>query len=315
MIAVIAVAVTITIVVLHSGSDGRGGKNGTGATSDIVSAEDTGSIGIITDEPTCDKFMPINNALAALEKKGWSDRNPSIPATEWSADQRTQYEEIAAAMRNTADQYVTLAKQTPHRVVRELYEQSIAYARSYADSVPNYTAQDEQLARTFISATNVIVNVCESITYGSAGGRAILADPQPGSHQVPALEDPAKPTRFLTSPDSTCKGAIANSTDTSRGLSEWLKIDASIPATEWTSEQNAINDAASQTMLSSADRAAELATRTKNTVLQDFLDLAAQYQRVYVKAVPTYVAADSYLASAGNQANAIVTAACLAVGG
>jgi hypothetical protein len=34
---------------------------------------------------------------------------------------------MALAMRSAADQTVSLAKQTPHRVVRELYEQNTAY--------------------------------------------------------------------------------------------------------------------------------------------------------------------------------------------
>ena len=44
-------------------------------------------------------------------------------------------------MRNAADQTVNLVKMTPHRVMRELYEQFIAYARAFADAVPTYTAQ------------------------------------------------------------------------------------------------------------------------------------------------------------------------------
>ena len=51
------------------------------------------------------------------------------------------YESVGKAMRSAADQTVNLVKSTPHRVMRELYEQFIAYARAFADTVPTYTRQ------------------------------------------------------------------------------------------------------------------------------------------------------------------------------
>jgi len=41
---------------------------------------------------------------------------------------------------------VALAKRTPHRVMRELYEQFIAYSRAYADRIPTYTPPDDNFA-------------------------------------------------------------------------------------------------------------------------------------------------------------------------
>ena len=39
------------------------------------------------------------------------------------------YDTVGKAMADAADQTVNLVKMTPHRVMRELYEQFIAYAR------------------------------------------------------------------------------------------------------------------------------------------------------------------------------------------
>ncbi len=47
---------------------------------------------------------------------------------------------------------VNLAKQTPHRVVRELYEQYIAYGRAYVDSIPTYMPADDVLADVNVSS-------------------------------------------------------------------------------------------------------------------------------------------------------------------
>ncbi len=51
------------------------------------------------------------------------------------------YEAVGKAMRNAADQTVNLVKVTPHRVMRELYEQFIAYARAFTDNIPHVHSQ------------------------------------------------------------------------------------------------------------------------------------------------------------------------------
>ena len=115
-------------------------------TSDIASANDKGPIRILTEDPTCAAWTPIGDTFAAQALKGWDDRDPSIPASAWTPEQRVQHEAIADAMRSAADQTVALVKKTPHRVMRELYEQSIAYWRTYAEQIPTYVPTDDHLA-------------------------------------------------------------------------------------------------------------------------------------------------------------------------
>ncbi len=143
LLAVIGVTAAITISV--TGDDGGNGSPTSPTASEIASANDTGPATIITEDPTCAAWMPINNTLAQIEKNGWDKRDPSIPAANWTPELRAQYEEVGRAMRNAADQTVPLVKLTPHRVVRELYEQFIAYARAYSDAIPTYTPVDQHL--------------------------------------------------------------------------------------------------------------------------------------------------------------------------
>ena len=100
----------------------------------MASADDKGPANIITEDPSCAAWTPINQTFVEIQKKGWDERDPSIPATDWTPEQRAQYDEVGRAMRAAADQTVPLAKLTPHRVMRELYEQFIAYARAYSDA-------------------------------------------------------------------------------------------------------------------------------------------------------------------------------------
>ena len=128
------IGVTIGATLLFT--RGGGGTSATPSTSasadDIASADDTGPVSIITDEPTCKTFNGINNSLAATQAKGWGDQRersapqPSGPPISGLKFMRSQ--RLCA----TPPIIETLARQTPHRVVRELYEQFIAFGRAYA---------------------------------------------------------------------------------------------------------------------------------------------------------------------------------------
>jgi hypothetical protein len=65
-------------------------------------------------------------------------------------------------------------------------------------------------------------------------------------------------------------------------------------------------------MEESADRLQELGERSGNLTLQDFAMLAAQYRRAYAQSVPTYIAADNYLADAALYLTGVVRGACMA---
>src|SRR4051794_32951096 len=172
-IAVLAViAVTVVITVLVVGKDSGSSPNPTptnGNGSDFASANDKGPVGIITEDPTCAAWGRINDAVVSEEKTvGWSNRDQSVPASAWSPDQRSMYDKVGKAMRSAADQTVGLAKLTPHRVMRELYLQFIAYSRALAEKMPQYTAEDKQWGTAPDTVGSSLVSICAAITAGSA---------------------------------------------------------------------------------------------------------------------------------------------------
>src|SRR5579875_2501907 len=310
LIAAIAVAVAVTLAVTRGGSggspnDGRGSQT----SSDVASTNDTGPVTVITDEPTCDKFTPINSGFANQAKNGWNDRDPSIPVADWSPDQRAQYTAMGTAMRNTADQFVHLARQTPHRVVREFYEQFIAYARAYADSLGNYTASDDHLALVATNASSAIYYVCQAISQGSAStwGPSVPAAPAPSHPATP--RDPANPQLFLSARDPICDNWNALADRYHSDAAPWLTLDSRTPATQWTADQKSIIDGVEPVMSTYADNVEQLGHRSSNPAIQDFATFIAQYLRAYVRGLPTYIPSDSYLAAATNATNAIVVEA------
>ena len=139
LLVVIGVTAAVTISVTRDGG-GDGGPAPTGDTFGLASADDKGPANIITEDPSCAAGAGLmghwrihrrDGSIATRLYLPRSGRLTSVPSTTALAD----------AMRDAADQSVQLAKLTPHRVVRELYEQFIAYARAYSDAIPTYTSR------------------------------------------------------------------------------------------------------------------------------------------------------------------------------
>src|SRR5262245_24522058 len=152
LLAVIAVTVVITVLVVgkDSGTSPTPGRT-SGNGSEIASANDKGPVGIITEDPTCESWRRINDSVAAAQKGvSWPERDQTVPASAWTPQQRSMYEAVGKATGGAADKVVGIVKLTPHRVMRELYEQFIAYSRAFVDGIPSYTASEKD--RAFASA-------------------------------------------------------------------------------------------------------------------------------------------------------------------
>jgi hypothetical protein len=215
-------------------------------------------------------------------------------------------------MARTADQTVQLAKVTPHRVMRELYEQFIAYSRAYVDAIPTYTEPDNDLVGVASATSNALTDICTAISYKSAAARAPLVEAPPDPTDIVKPTDPAAPQRFLAVPDATCSEWIQTlkEFDTDTIAIAWQKIDGNIIASQWNAEQRRTIDAVIPLMNTLAEDIQELGLRSDNPTLQDFAVLAAQYRRAYAKALPSYSTPDSYLAAASADLTSAIADAC-----
>ena len=279
----------------------------------FASAGDAAAVGIITDDPTCADWTGIDANLQAAEQTSWSGRDPSIPASEWTPSRRDSYDSVAAAMRTAADQTAALARQTPHRVMRELYEQTVAYLRAYADSLPTYTAVDDHLELTAAATRSALSSVCTSIGNGSAQRATSTAAGKPPTASPASTGDP---TPFLVPPtDPVCTQWHALVAKYTAGFAAWRATDAGVPAVQWSAAQRSVDDAVTPVMSAFADEADTLAGGTSNGVFQDFATLAAQYRRAYAAALPTYEPTDAALTKTASAATLALDEACTATEG
>jgi ABC transport system ATP-binding/permease protein len=295
------------------GADDRTPAAVPGPSPGVASAHDIGPVAVIVEDPTCAAWASINDTLARREAGTMGDRDRSIPASAWTAEQRALYQDAGQAMRSAAAQTVGLALLTPHRVMRELYEQFLAYANAYAASIPAYSPADNNLAATADSVSSALGAICGAISAGSAAARGPLVAAQAAPPEVLPPADPADPHRYLSGPNAVCVDWTSTLEQFGAATTAWQQIDPNIPAYVWTPQQAAVNEAAVPVMTSYANELEELGRRSANPTLQDFAALAAQYRRALVAAVPTYTAADNHLANAATYLSTTILGACSTV--
>jgi hypothetical protein len=318
---VAALATIVAVVVLFTGGgsgvpkgalpDNGSGQEGAG---EVASAKDIGPITVITEDRTCAAWTSINSELAHSGEGLWNDRDRSVPASAWTPKLRTQFMMAAQSMRGAAVQTVGLVKLTPHRVMRELYQQFIAYAIAYAVRVPKYTPVDDNLAGAANSASSALGSICAAIADGPAAARGPMVHPSAPPSDIAPVGNPDNPQPFLTTTNPVCDDWKSGLEQFGRDTAAWQKLDPNIPAIYWNREQKAVNYGVAQAMKAYASKVEQLGRQSDNAIWQDFANLSAQYRRAFVVALPTYTPTDNHLANAANYASTIILGACVAVG-
>lgn len=325
LVAVIGVTAAVTLSVANKGDGDSGGPAAPTAAPpaasvsgaahpDIASANDTGPVAVITEDPSCATRYPIATTFENRTKNGWEKRDPAVPATAWTPEVRAQYEGAAQAFRDAADQLIPSAKLTPHRVMRELYEQFIAYGRAYSDSIATYTQIDDQLALAANSASDSIDRICAAIGYGSAAARGPLVPALPSPSEVAPVRDPAEAQKLLSEPNPVCPEWDSAMAQFNADTASWQGTNAMIPRTEWSPEQGRIIDEVVPTMKHFNTQLSALGRRSDNPTLRDFAALAVQYRNAYLESLPTFTPADRYLANASIRIVGLVVSACKTFG-
>ena len=312
VLLVISISVGVTLIVTRDDGD-EPSQTADASTSDIASANDTGPVAIIMEEPTCKAFIPINDSLAAIQQTGWGDSRSRLGAlSSWTSEQRSQVGAVADAMTNASDQFVSLARMTPHRVMRELYEQYIAYARAFVASLPRYSPRDNALATVNVAIGNSLAAICLAVDNG-ASGRMVAVTPLDSPARTAPVSDPAQPERFLTQMNPLCGSWVPREARLGGELSEWSGLNANKVAAQWSPLERSIQEQATTALKQYAEEMAPAASDSGNPVIDDFGSLSALYLKAYASAADTYTSADSWLSTAGLRLSNVVTDACRVV--
>ncbi|WP_207549626.1 hypothetical protein [Mycobacterium syngnathidarum] len=316
LVAVIAVSIVGTVLVLRSDSGGGNGStpSAQNGDSEFASANDLGPANIITEDPTCDAWGKVARGLAdKLKSIGWDDRDTTVSADSWTPGQRAMFENASKIMDEAAGQTRNLVKLTPHRVMRELYQQFIAYNSAFVSRIPTYSAGDNGNVLVMNALGTATSNVCSAIDYRSAQPVAPLVSEPKAPTAAPHEPVSNESQLFLTDTNPICKEWSDVADEYSDKTAAWRALDPNTPGSAWTSEERAINDAVGPIMLKNADAIERLGRQSENPTLEDFATLAAQYRRGYVATLSSYTDVDNFLAESAAQLVGSVYWACKAV--
>ncbi|MBU8814329.1 hypothetical protein [Mycolicibacterium goodii] len=313
MAVVLAIALTAVVTVLivrpDSGTSTAQG-NPDATNSEFASAGDDGPVTIITDDPTCDAWNKLLTEYSSVVNGDqWDERDPTIPASSWTPEQRAMYESAGKAMSHVSGQAERLAMNTPHRVMRVLYEQYIAYSRAFIERIPSYLAKDDGFVSASNAAGNSLANICGAIRYRSAHAVAPLVQTVPAPETNVTPQNPVTSTQLLK-PGSICEDWDAMVKRSSEETEAWRTIDKNIPASDWTPEQKSINEAAAAAMRANADQIEQLGRKSGDPTVEGIAILGAQYRRAFAISNRTYKSPDSYLALSATNLVRLVSAAC-----
>ncbi len=323
--AIVMLAIVVTVAVLTQAGRHSAGSPAVSSsptvTAAAASAGDTGTVGIITEDPTCITWTVVGQTwLASAPVEHWDTTHPGqknpllISGSAWTPDESAVMQATAKATRLAAVKTAPLISTTPHRVMRELYEQFVVYARAFADIIgPKYFPPNAALGGTTESLFNALVSICTTAETGAAKARAALVSAPDAPSNVAAPQDPANLQRFLATGDLAACGDVTSASKKFQDnptFKDWDKSGGS----QSTPQQKALNDAVAPLMLNLADDIQQAVGRSNNPVMLDFGTLLALYQRVFAKALPTYSTADSELEGAATYLRYTFRDGCAAVG-
>lgn len=312
----IALAVVVTVLVVRPDGGNDSPADGThGGESKFSSADDLGPVTIVTDDATCNAWSAIGRELAAAEESvEWAGRDYTIPATSWTHDNRQMYESVAKAMSTAAEKAANLSEQTPHRVMRELYNQFIAYATHFAKRIPSYVEEDDDLAAVADGISSALGGICSAVASNAASAVGpLLSEPDSPSAEPrrPSTDDSAQ--LFIENEIPVCGEWESNANNFADRVTSWRAIDPAISHSDWTDEQRSVIEDVRPIMSANADELERLGRQSRNPVFEDIATLAAQYRRAFVTALPNYTPVDNSLSATATYLVNSVLWACKAV--
>jgi hypothetical protein len=114
-------------------------------------------------DPICAQWGPMNDKYRA-QRVDWAKTDPSIPAAQWSPEQRSVTMGMVPGLRSEATDERALATRATVPVLRELIELRALYGDAFADRLPNYDPNTDK--NFWIAVTdfgNTINSLCSAV--------------------------------------------------------------------------------------------------------------------------------------------------------
>lgn len=112
------------------------------------------------NDAICVDFVALLDRQQA-QLRGWFDTDPTLPAAQWSDQQKNLNTAVQAVMRRDADEARKLAGRTDNPAMHDLLVAYAAYLTAYADAVPTYIPDEHLLWQSARFLGSGLLAVCE----------------------------------------------------------------------------------------------------------------------------------------------------------
>lgn len=112
-----------------------------------------------TPDPVCPQWAAINTQGRAARAE-WQKTDPSIPANQWSAEQRELNKQLVPKLQDEAAALRQLAAQAREPALATTLRIMAAYEDAYADRIPTYSPADLPLWRAATEAAALANSLC-----------------------------------------------------------------------------------------------------------------------------------------------------------
>ncbi|BEL41689.1 hypothetical protein [Mycobacteroides abscessus] len=113
-----------------------------------------------TPDPVCALWAPVNDNYYH-QRQAWRQiANPDIPATQWSAEQRSATMAVVPLLKDEAAKLRDIAPQAKSPTLQSLLQIEAGYQEAYANRLPNYVPADNQLWSAANSLSDAVNAMC-----------------------------------------------------------------------------------------------------------------------------------------------------------
>ncbi|WP_131722055.1 hypothetical protein [Mycolicibacterium obuense] len=133
------------------------------AISDSSTRDSLQSVRFLTgSNPVCpDVFGLIRNL--STETADWRKIDPSIPAANWTQEQKIANANVVPILSDSAEKIEALGDRSENPVLQDLATLSAQYRRAFALAIPSYLPADNYLNDVANGAAGVIDEACQAV--------------------------------------------------------------------------------------------------------------------------------------------------------
>ncbi|MGE0219931.1 hypothetical protein [Mycolicibacterium sp.] len=112
-------------------------------------------------DPICDEFLALTERQKTL-LGGWAVTDASIPAEEWTPKQRALNDAVREVLKHNIPEFRRVAEKAKGRIVGDLLATQNAYMQAFADAIPTYVPDDNQLWSVSIALGGGVGAACKA---------------------------------------------------------------------------------------------------------------------------------------------------------